>query len=227
MTDTDPDADARRLAQESAADDPTGWFERLYAEAAEGQAIVPWDRGEAHPMLREWAQTNHLVGRGSRAVVVGCGTGENAEFLSDNGFHTVAFDISATAVQTARDRFPQSDVDYLVADLLDPPAAWQYAFDLVVEVFTVQSLPPRWHTLASTNTGLLVKPGGTLLVLAAVGDSAPEPSSGPPWPLTREEIDTFASGGLDLVQLAEIPVPADPSRRRWRAEYHRSPATRA
>jgi SAM-dependent methyltransferase len=225
MTDIDPDADARRLARESAADDPTGWFERLYAAAAAGQATVPWDRGAVHPILLEWAQTTRLAGRGDRAVVVGCGTGENAEFLSDNGFHTVAFDISATAVQTAQARFPQSDVEYLVADLLDPPAAWQYAFDLVVEVFTVQSLPPQWHPLASMNTGSLVKPGGTLLVLAAVAERAPEPNTGPPWPLTREEITAFTDGGLDLVQLDEVPGPADPSHRRWRAEYRRRPAT--
>jgi len=226
MSDIDPDADARRLAHESADNDPTGWFERLYAAAAEGRAIVPWDRGAPHPMFLEWAQTNRLAGRGSSAVVVGCGTGENAEFLSENGFTTVAFDISATAVQMAQARFPQSDVDYLVADLLDPPAAWEHAFDLVVEVFTVQAMPPRWHAVASLNTGLLVRPGGTLLVLASAADTAPEPDTGPPWPLTREEIIAFGKGGLDLVGVDEVPVPADPSRRRWRAEYRRPPGSR-
>ncbi|MFG6198790.1 hypothetical protein [Nonomuraea sp. JJY05] len=44
MTGRDPDADATRLAAESLAHgDPTGWFERLYAESASGDAIVPWD----------------------------------------------------------------------------------------------------------------------------------------------------------------------------------------
>ena len=42
----DPDEDARRLSREALRQgDATGWFERLYAEAADGQAIVPWDRG--------------------------------------------------------------------------------------------------------------------------------------------------------------------------------------
>ncbi|HUR09442.1 MAG TPA: hypothetical protein VM347_43365, partial [Nonomuraea sp.] len=41
VTERDPDADSRRLAAESlAAGDPTGWFERLYAESATGEAIV-------------------------------------------------------------------------------------------------------------------------------------------------------------------------------------------
>src|SRR5207248_10448619 len=43
------DADARRFAHESlAVDDPTGWFERLYMAAADGTAVVPWDRGMAN-----------------------------------------------------------------------------------------------------------------------------------------------------------------------------------
>ena len=55
MTETDPDADARRLAAEALAEDkPTGWFERLYAAAEEGEAVVPWDRGAPHPLLAEW-----------------------------------------------------------------------------------------------------------------------------------------------------------------------------
>ena len=36
--------------------DPTGWFERLYADAAQGQAIVPWDRRAPHPLLVEWIE---------------------------------------------------------------------------------------------------------------------------------------------------------------------------
>ena len=43
----DPDEDARRLSGEALREgDATGWFERLYAEAADGQATVsehaPW-----------------------------------------------------------------------------------------------------------------------------------------------------------------------------------------
>ena len=57
MTGEDPDKDARRLSGEALrAGDATGWFERLYAEAADGQAIVPWDRRAPHPLLVEWIE---------------------------------------------------------------------------------------------------------------------------------------------------------------------------
>jgi hypothetical protein len=37
--------------------------------------------------------------------------------------------------------FPQSAVDYRVADLFDAPSEWRGAFDLVHELYTLQALP--------------------------------------------------------------------------------------
>ncbi len=137
---TDPDERTRRLAAE-AGEDPTGWFERLYAAAEEGEAVVPWDRGGPHPLLPPWTEERALAGDGRSALVVGCGFGADAEHVAGLGFATTAFDISESAVRAARRRFPDSAVQYLTADLLDPPAGWRGAFDLVLESLTVQSLP--------------------------------------------------------------------------------------
>ncbi|MGH3424905.1 MAG: hypothetical protein ACRDO8_09260, partial [Nocardioidaceae bacterium] len=53
----DPDERTRQLAAESlAADDPTGWFERLYVAAEAGEAVVPWDRDTPHQMLVDWVE---------------------------------------------------------------------------------------------------------------------------------------------------------------------------
>jgi methylase of polypeptide subunit release factors len=139
---TDPDVEARRLASEALQEgDRTGWFERLYLAAEAGTATVPWDRGEPHRMLVEWAQRKGLDGAGRRGLVIGSGLGDDAELLAGAGYHTVAFDISPTAVRSARRRYPDSAVEFVVADLLDPPAEWTRAFDLVVESLTVQALP--------------------------------------------------------------------------------------
>ena len=142
MTGIDPDEQVRRMAAESlAVDDPTGWFERLYVAAEDGVAVVPWDRGAPHQLLVQWAQAGNLGGGGRRAFVVGCGLGSDAEYVAELGFDTVAFDVAATAVRAASRRFPDSAVRYRTADLLDPPAEWREAFDLVVESLTVQALP--------------------------------------------------------------------------------------
>jgi pimeloyl-ACP methyl ester carboxylesterase/SAM-dependent methyltransferase len=209
------DEHARRLA----ADDPTDWFERLYAAAAEGEAVVPWDRGAPHRLLVEWARG--LKGDGRRALVVGSGLGEDAELVAGLGFDTTAFDISPTAIETTRRRFPQSRVRYLAADLLDPPADWHQAFELVVESLTVQSMPNPHRTQAIPRVASLVAPGGTLLVIATGRDEGPEPS-GPPWPLTRTEIDAFATDGVEAVRIEELRDADDPGLFRWRAEFRRS-----
>lgn len=214
----DPDARARALAAEAlAADDPTGWFERLYAEARSGAAVVPWDRGSPHQLLAEWAAP---AGAGKRALVVGCGLGRDAEFVAGLGFGTVAFDLSETAVRTARDRHPDSAVEYRQADLLAAPAQWRRAFDLVVESMTVQSLPAELRPAAIAAVPEFVAPGGTLLVIAAAREPD-EPADGPPWPLTRAEIDAFATGGLELVRVEDVPATGEAARR-WRAEYRRA-----
>jgi hypothetical protein len=81
---------------------------------------MPWDTAGPRPALAEWAIG--LDGHGLRAIVVGVGLGQNSEFIAGLGFDTLAFDISPTAIDVIRQRFPQSTVEYLVADLLDPPA---------------------------------------------------------------------------------------------------------
>jgi SAM-dependent methyltransferase len=213
------DEDAARLARESlAGDDATGWFERLYVKAEAGEAVVPWDRGAPNPLLVEWAEERAPDGAGRRALVVGSGLGHDAEYVAGRGFETVAFDIAATAVRGARRRFPGSPVEYVTANLLVPPDAWRRAFDLVVESITVQSLPPELHRDAIARVGDMVAPGGTLIVISGAGDPSGAPADGPPWPLTRDEIAAFASGGLLPVRVEEIAAGTS---RRWRAELRR------
>lgn len=198
-------------AESLAVDDPTGWFERLYTEAEDGTAAVPWDRAAPNLLLVEWAKERGLDGTGRSAVVVGFGLGQDAEFVSGLGYDTVAFDVSETAVRLTKARFPGSRVRYTVANLLEPPAEWREAFDLVVESLTVQSLPVALHAEAIVAIGRFVAPGGTLVVISVkAGAVAQEP----PWPLTRDEIESFGSGGLELVSLEDLDG-------RWRAEFRR------
>lgn len=220
----DPEVETRRLANESLRqDDPTGWFERLYSAASDGAAVVPWDRGAAHPLLASWIGTAAPSGEGRRALVVGAGTGWDAELIADQGYSTTAFDISPTAVETARHNHPDSKVEYEVADLLNPPTDWQRAFDLVVEIYTVQALPISLQPEATKQVGEFVGAGGTLVVIAAArDDDTPDDAiEGPPWPLTRAGIEAFATSDLRLIEVDRSPSPNDPTLYRWRAEYLR------
>ena len=190
-------------------------FEAMYAGAEAGGAAPPWDYGAPRPQLVEWVETTRLAGGGREALVVGCGYGADAELLHGLGFRTTAFDFAATAIAGARRRHPASEVAYLVADVLDLPREWEGRFDLVVESLTVQSMPPEQHALAARTIASLVAPGGTLLVLATTREDGSE-VTGPPWPLTRAEVEAFADGDLVLRRLERIHDGTW-----WRAELAR------
>jgi hypothetical protein len=54
----DWEEEEERLASASlTSDDPTGWFDQLYAAGASGQVQMPWSRIEPHPMLTGWCRT--------------------------------------------------------------------------------------------------------------------------------------------------------------------------
>lgn len=205
------------LAERSlAAGDPTGWFEPLYAAARSGTVKMPWDR-PANPLLV--AALSDIRADGRRAVVVGSGLGQDAEQVARHGFRTTAFDVSSSAVAIARERYPTSSVDYQVADLFDVPVEWDRAFGLVVEIITVQALPPSRQAEAAGSVASLLAPGGDLLVIefARAGSGGIALSDGPPWPLGRDELQAFAVGGVTPTQVDHVPTPFGPV---WLARFH-------
>jgi len=204
------------LAEQShASGDETGWLERLYSEAGQDPSKVPWVQGVPNPNLVAWldARGSH----GGRALVVGCGLGDDAEELARRGYDVTAFDISSSAVDWARATHPGSSCEYAVADLLHAPSEWAQAFDLVVEIYTVQVLrgEPRREALLALPG--FVAPGGTLLVIAR-GRDDDEPEGDLPWPLTKREMSTVAQ--LLTTESFEDYLD-DEGRRRFRVEWRR------
>jgi SAM-dependent methyltransferase len=178
-------AKARQLAQEFLQrGDATGWFEQLYTQAQGSEQAIHWADMAVNPNLLGWLDRRTLEGTGKRALVVGCGLGDDAEELAGRGFEVVAFDIAPTAIAWCRLRFPQSPVEYVVADVLDPPPGWRGRFDFVLEAYTLQVLPVAVRKKAMASLAALLAKEGTLLVICR-GCSPEEPSGELPWPLTR------------------------------------------
>ncbi len=213
-------AEADRLTQASvAAGDATGWFDRLWSGARDGTTTMPWDSREAHPLLTGWT-ANEGEDRPASAVVVGCGLGADAEHVAGWGVPTTAFDISPTAIELVRARYPRSPVDYRQADLFAVPPEWHRAFALVVDVYTVQALPRQLRAATTAAVADLVAPGGRLLSVMAALEPTEDPDEGPPWPLTRDEIDAFAQF-LDPVSVERLHADRAGGRMFWRAVFRR------
>lgn len=184
----------------AADEEATGWFEPLYGAVARGERDAPWDAREASPELVAWLDERAGAPPDGEAVVVGCGLGDDAAELAGRGWATTAFDVAPTAVRLARERHPASPASFVVADVLDLPAAWAGRFALVVEHFTVQAmhLPARERATAAVRS--LVAPGGTLVVQASTTDDASDARPGPPWRMTAADLDAFARDGLQLAE---------------------------
>jgi len=215
---SDPRAHARELARESIArGDLTGWFERLYAESERDGFCISWVELAPNQYLVEWLVRRPAPLSG-RAIVVGCGYGDDAELLAAAGLEVTAFDVAPSAIARCHTRFPGSAVRYEVADAIRPPADWWRAFDLAFEAYTVQVLPGEARAACARSIGSLVARGGTLLVVAR--SRRPEDPRGlMPWPLTRAELDEFVVPGLELVRLDEVLEPGDPPVPRFVAEF--------
>lgn len=198
--------------------DPTGWFEELYIAADGNAEQVPWAQLRPHPHIQDWLDRFNVQGQGQQAIVIGCGLGDDAEALRALGFQVVAFDIAPTAITWCQQRFPDSTVEYRVANLLAPDPSWFHAFDLVVECRNLQALPLSVRSIAIQSVRQLVATPGTLLVVTRLRDTEAEPD-GPPWPLSNAELAEFNSLGLTEVNRQEFLVGEAPAVRQVWVEY--------
>ena len=201
--------------------DPTGWFEALYQEAESDSAALPWADMEPNRRLIDFWKKHPLETNDKRALVIGSGLGDDSEQLAAWGFKTTGFDISKTAIEKTKKRYPKTQVEYVVADLFDPPREWIRAFDFVLEIYTVQGFTGELRGKAIEAIAEFVAPGGRLLVIARGRGEDKAEAPGPPWPLTREEMSGFRRAGLEEELFEDYAEPEPPWVRRFRALYRR------
>jgi hypothetical protein len=210
---------ARGLAKEYLEkNDPTGWFEKLYSSAKKDANVIPWADLVPNPNLVEWLNKNKVIGNNRKAIKVGCGLSDDAEELASRGFTVTAFDISNTAINWCRERFPKSKVNYLAQDLLDMPSCWNNVFDFVIESYTLQVLPSDLRGKAVEKISNLVATGGILLVICRARDENDEKGK-MPWPVTKNELAAFENYGLKIESFEDYVDNETPPVRRFRVVY--------
>ena len=197
--------------------DYAGLFDEVYRRAQGGDSDPPWAHMQATPDLVRWADEIRLAGGRQRAVVVGCGMGDDAEYLSERGFDVVAFDVSTAAIEICQRRFPSSRVSYRQADLFELPQAWRRAFDFVLENRTIQALPSAIGEDSIGAIAELVAAAGTLLVLCN-GRNPDQAKDMIPWPLSRDELRRFVELGLTENRFDDMGVGTE---RHFLVQYRR------
>ncbi|MDA3945663.1 MAG: methyltransferase domain-containing protein [Helicobacteraceae bacterium] len=171
-----------------AQDEATSWFNEYYKEAGKQIETIAWARGEANPFLSEYLET--FNGTPTKAIVIGCGLGDDAFALYEAGFDVTAIDISPEAISWAKERFNGAGINFVVADLFDLPEELLGQFDFLFEAFTIQSLPLSLRDRVITAITSLMTPDAKLLAVCNAKLDH-EHFDGPPWPLTFNELRLF------------------------------------
>ena len=172
--------------------DPTGWFDSIYKSANGDHTKVFWADLEPSPYFVSWLEKNPIDKPSKRACVIGCGVGDDTEALSEFGFEVTAFDISVTAIELCKNRYKDTKVNYVVADLFDYPKEWFESFDVVYECNTIQVLPGDYRIKARIAMSSLICKDGYILVSCRSRNEG-EKENAIPLPLTKGEMDEFVN----------------------------------
>lgn len=118
-----PYAAHEQVYQKMKADGVPTWDQR-----DKPTAIDPHDRRFLEDALAQsWAP-----GKG-RALELGCGTGPLTRWLADRGFETTGVDISATAIEMAKEQSEGSGIEFFQADLCKISPKRLGRFDLILD----------------------------------------------------------------------------------------------
>lgn len=175
---------------------PNDWFETLYSKTNESGNGVPWANMAPHPVFKSWIDDNPLVNNQKTALVIGCGLGDDAIELETKGFNVTAFDVSKSAIELCKKRFPNSKVKFKQADLLKGIENWHKKFDFVLEIFTIQALPPKYEKTLIQNISDFVSDNGQLVIVTEIQKAKRVYKNGPPWLLNNNYIKSFKDCGL-------------------------------
>ena len=200
--------------------DATGWFEALYKEAAGDNEKIPWGDLEPNSYFVRFAEKTNLQGNGRLALVVGCGLGDDAKYLSDLGFRVTAFDISPTAIEWARKIHIKDDINFFTSDLFKTPNEWHQAFDFVLEIYTIQPLPLEMRPTVIDAIANFVVPNGKIVVVTRGRENDEEPPE-LPWALSKKDLSRFETNRLTQTFFEEMEGTEESPFRRFVVEYER------
>lgn len=176
------------------------FFESVYENADHDDlSSIPWATLAPNVYLEKHLSLQGPVS-GKKALVIGCGLGDDAMILEKYGYEVEALDISPSAIALAKKRHPESKVDFHVGDIYDMPESSVGQYDFVYEGLTIQSLPPADREKLVGIIVSLVAKEGELFVYAHTQDDT-DNYGGPPWPLYADEFKLFEKEGLEQIYI--------------------------
>jgi SAM-dependent methyltransferase len=150
----------------------------------------PWDIGRPQPAFVEVVRAGEL--NAGRVLDVGCGTGENALYLVEEGFSVVGVDLSTRAIGAAKAKATERKlkVDFRIANALSLDFKNEY-FDNAIDSGLFHTFNDSNRVDFAREIARVLKTGGKYFMLCF---SDKEPTNwGGPRRITKEEIATTFS----------------------------------
>ena len=158
---------------------------------------MPWEKGAPHPALIAFLKSNPVHGR---VLVPGCGTGHDVRALAATADEVVGLDIAPSAITRAKAQPAVGGERYQLADLFALPPKLRGTFDAVFEHTCFCAIDPsRRADYAAAVAGAL-KPGGHLLAIFYLDPGLDPGESGPPFGVTRGELDKIFSPSFTVLR---------------------------
>ncbi len=154
------------------------------------RATPPWDIGRPQPAFVELVQNGELSP--GRVLDVGCGTGENAIFLAQNGFLVTGIDFVQNAIRAAKAKAAERKVkvDFRVGNALSIESG-EDKFDNVVDSGLFHTFSDEERLVFAQETARVLRKGGSYFMMC-FSDKEPTDWGGPRRVTRREIRETFS-----------------------------------
>ena len=195
--------------------DAGGRFDPAPGTSPRGGDAAGAHRASADPRTSaEWGSAGAIAGP-PRIAVPGCGRGHDARLLARRGYEVRAFDFAESAVTEARRLAAADGVELAVEqrDVFTLARDHAGAFDGVWEYTCFCAIDPARREEYARVLHAVLRPGGLLL---ACFYPLREGRDGPPFPVSRPDIDRALAGRFTVL---EAGAPARSVERRQGLEW--------
>jgi SAM-dependent methyltransferase len=193
----------------------TGYMRPMNWDECYRNGEVFWDKGAPAPAMKQYLAHQAVDGR---ALVPGCGRGNEVALAVEHGLDAMGLDIAPTAVAEARALYPYLAERFMTGSLFDPPEEMRGTYDVVLEHTCMSGLTPALRADYRRGIDLTLRRGGLLIGMWFINPALDQGKKGPPFPFSVADLTALFAEGYEIVEdyVPDVSFPGREGRERMR-----------